>query len=63
MNLQMTAPYYQKINNPEEIKAAMRHIDNVLNKSGVGETRPVTPVQAIRLKEAHELLRKSLIEY
>lgn len=59
----MTAPYYQKINGSDEIKAAMRHIDNVLNKSGIGETPPVTPIQAIRLKEARELLRKSLVEY
>lgn len=63
MNLHMTTPYYTKIDVQEEIRCAMQHIDNALNKSGVAGSKPITPIQALRLKDAHEALRKSLVEY
>lgn len=63
MNLKITAPYYIKIDAEEEIRAAMKHINNVLNQSGIKDNPPIKPVQAVRLKDALEVLRKSLLEH
>lgn len=62
MNLHLTTPCSTEINPQEEIKAAMRHIHNALYETGIGKTPPISKIQAIRLKDAQESLRKSLLE-
>lgn len=52
--------YFTGITIREEAEAARRHINNALQRSGIGENEPLTPLQQERFEDANRELSKAL---